>query len=116
MHPEDDIERFREHYSAMSDAELEQIANSSDELIDAAETALLDELSRRNLPLPDEDEAAQVSPQYSRPVTVRTFLDLSEALLAKGKLEAAGIRAELPDVNMARMNWFWSNMLGGVRL
>lgn len=116
MHPADDIQRFRERYAAMSDAELLQIGDSGDELTDAAEIALLDEISRRNLQLREVEATQPSAPRYSEPVTIRTFLDLSEALLARGKLEAAGIRCALPDVNMARMNWFWSNMLGGVRL
>ncbi|MGH9523241.1 MAG: hypothetical protein ACRD3E_12000 [Terriglobales bacterium] len=111
-----DLERLRERYAAMSDAELQQLADASAELTEDAETALIEELSRRHIEIPELEVNTDELPEYSRRVTLRAFLDLSEALLAKGKLEAAGIRCELPDVNMARMNWFWSNMLGGVRL
>jgi hypothetical protein len=36
--------------------------------------------------------------------------------LAKGSLEAAGIQAYLVDDNMIRMDWFISNLLGGIKL
>jgi hypothetical protein len=38
-------------------------------------------------------------------VTIRQFGDMSEALLAQGCLNAAGIEAFLTDVNIARLEW-----------
>ena len=58
---------------------------------------------------PDIDEPSQF-------VTVRRFRDLPEALLAKGSLESAGIRCILVDDNMVRLDWFISNLIGGVKL
>lgn len=49
-------------------------------------------------------------------VTVASFRDLSEALVAKGKLDAADIPCTLADDNIVRMDWFWSNLMGGVKL
>ena len=49
-------------------------------------------------------------------MTVRQFRDLPDALLAKGSLESAGIEAYLVDDNMIRMDWFISNLLGGIKL
>lgn len=49
-------------------------------------------------------------------ITLQRFRDLPEALLAKGSLESAGIECRLLDDNMVRLDWFWSNLLGGVRL
>jgi len=37
-------------------------------------------------------------------------------LLAKGCLESADIHAELVDDNMVRLDWFYSNLLGGIKL
>ncbi|MGZ4814277.1 MAG: putative signal transducing protein [Terriglobales bacterium] len=36
--------------------------------------------------------------------------------MAKGALESAGVNCVLADDNMIRMNWFYSNALGGVKL
>jgi hypothetical protein len=58
---------------------------------------------------PDDSDPAGV-------VTIRKFRDLPEALLAKGSLESAGIECYLVDDNMVRMDWFISNLLGGVKL
>lgn len=44
------------------------------------------------------------------------FRDLPTALLAKGSLESAGIEAFLADDNMVRLDWFISNLLGGIKL
>jgi len=49
-------------------------------------------------------------------VTIKKFRDLPEALLARGSLESAGIECHLVDDNMVRMDWFISNLLGGVKL
>lgn len=41
---------------------------------------------------------------------------MPEALLAKGKLESAGIESVLADGNLVRMDWLLSNAIGGIRL
>jgi hypothetical protein len=41
---------------------------------------------------------------------------LPEALVAKGRLDSVGIKCFLSDENTVRMDWLWSNALGGVRL
>jgi hypothetical protein len=55
-------------------------------------------------------------PEFEKLVTIRKFRDLPEALLAKGVLESAGIECNLLDDNMVRLDWFWSNLIGGMRL
>jgi len=114
--PEQESLRISGVYSAMSDEELEQIAESGDELSPAAQEAFQAEVAKRGLkiesaPLPGEDIF-----ELLRTVTVRQFRDLPEALLAKGSLESAGIEAYLVDDNMVRMDWFISNLLGGIKL
>jgi hypothetical protein len=49
-------------------------------------------------------------------VTLQQFRDVPEALLAKGKLESAGIACVLADGNLVRMDWLLSNAVGGIRL
>lgn len=49
-------------------------------------------------------------------VTLWKFRDLPEALLAKSKLESEGITAFLVNDEMIRMDWFWSNLIGGIWL
>ena len=46
----------------------------------------------------------------------RRYRDLPEALLAKTSLESAAIECFLTDENIVRIDWFWSNLLGGVKL
>ncbi|MGA9352303.1 MAG: DUF2007 domain-containing protein [Terriglobales bacterium] len=113
-----DAERARlaDVYSAMSNEELSRIAESGDEFSAAAQEALLAETSRRGLAPaivapPGEDRA-----EFDEFVTLRQFRDLPEALLAKSTLESAGIEALLADDNMIRLDWFYSNLLGGIKL
>jgi hypothetical protein len=49
-------------------------------------------------------------------VSIRRFRDLLAALLAKGALDSAEIESFLVDDNVIRMDWFWSNLIGGVKL
>lgn len=49
-------------------------------------------------------------------VTIRRFRDLPEALIAKGSLDSSGIDSVLVNENLVRLDWFWSNLMGGVQL
>jgi len=113
---EQEPQRMAAVYSAMSDEELVQIAESGDELSGAAQGALAAEVAKRGLRIasaPPHDESVV---EFNETVTLRQFRDLPEALLAKGSLESAGIQAYLIDDNMIRMDWFISNLLGGIKL
>ncbi|MGA9979330.1 MAG: hypothetical protein WBQ08_11955 [Candidatus Sulfotelmatobacter sp.] len=68
-------------------------------------------------PMPPRSEVAfDGEGELRELVTIRTFRDLPEALLAKGSLESAGIEALLADDNIIRLDWFWSNLMGGIKL
>jgi Putative prokaryotic signal transducing protein len=49
-------------------------------------------------------------------VMLRRYRDLPEAVIVKSILDAEGIDCVLSDENLVRMDWFWSNLLGGVKL
>jgi hypothetical protein len=55
-------------------------------------------------------------PESRELVVIRVFVDLPEALLAKGSLESAGIECFLVDDNMVRLDWFMVNVFGGIKL
>ncbi len=114
--PDEDPARLAAVYSAMSDEELARIAGSGDELSTAAQEALLTEAAKRGLTLRIEPPRGEDVIEFNETVTLRKFRDLPEALLAKGSLESAGIQAYLIDDNMIRMDWFISNLLGGIKL
>jgi hypothetical protein len=114
---EQEHEIFAAHYSRMSDSELIKLALESSALSDLAWDALEDELDRRHLEVPEPELAQQILvPERRDLVMLRAFRDVPEALLAKGSLQAYGIECFLADENMVRMDWFISNMLGGIKL
>src|SRR5437899_11649752 len=49
-------------------------------------------------------------------VMLRQFRDLPDALVAKSILDSAGIECLLGDENIVRLDWFWCNLVGGVKL
>ncbi len=107
---------FAAHYLQMSDGELLELALEPWALSDLAWDALEDELER-NLEVPEPESPAQTTlPEMRNLVVLRRFRDVPEALLAKGSIEASGIECFLADENMVRMDWFISNLLGGVKL
>ena len=114
--PEQERARIAGVYSAMSDEELGQIAQSGDELSAPAQEALLAEAAKRGLKIEIAPPRGEDVYEFNETVTLRRFLDLPEALLAKGSLESVGIQAYLVDDNMVRLNWFISNILGGIKL
>ncbi len=109
-------QRLAAVYSSMSDEELVQIAESGDELSNAAQGAFAAEVAKRGLRIEIAPPRDEWFAEFNETVTLRQFRDLPEALLAKGSLESAGIQAYLIDDNMIRMDWFISNLLGGIKL
>lgn len=49
-------------------------------------------------------------------VTLWRYRDLPEAFVARAKLDSQEIWCVFADENIVRLNWFWSNAVGGVRL
>jgi len=74
-------------------------------------------VQRRGLGVALADPAVTVDQLESQSlVAIRRFRDLPDALLAKGVLDSAGIECFLADENLVRMDWFYSNLIGGLRL
>lgn len=138
--PEQERQRLIAFYSGQMDGELEKVATQAYELTDLAREALKAEIVRRGLgvelvesaPVVKDPPVMPGDPPPPEPpaeplaldgefelrdlVTIRKFRDLPEALLAKGSLESAGIDAVLTDDNVVRLDWFWSNLMGGIKL
>jgi hypothetical protein len=117
----DERHRLAQFYAALSDGELQQLAREAESLTDEARAALASEMSRRGIileaPAEVEDGAAASRQAELRDLlTIRQFRDLPEALLAKSVLDSAGIECFLGDDNLIRMDWLWSNLLGGIKL
>jgi hypothetical protein len=102
-------------YRSASDNELLELALAYDSLTEDAQNALRAEFEHRGLEppvIPDEPPSVE----FHKLVTVQQYRDLAEAQVAKGVLDAAGLPCYLRDENALRMQWVWSNLLGGVRL
>jgi hypothetical protein len=115
IEPADEHKRLTNLYAAMTDGELQQIGEDASSLTDAAHEALNAELSRRDLPAIAQPQA-DTQIELLDLVTIRQFRDLPEAILARGILESAGIETFFADENIVRMDWFISNLVGGVKL
>lgn len=115
--PEQERQRLDRLYSGMTPEELEKVAADGADLTDTALATLKTEITRRGLAIAVNETPADVNVLEERDlVPIRRFRDLPEAQLAKGSLESSGIECFLTDDNMVRMNWFVSNLLGGVKL
>jgi hypothetical protein len=140
--PEQERQRLAEFYAGQMDGELEQVAGQAYELTDLAREALRAELAKRGLRIDLVEQAPAPPPVAATPrpgdpppeppvealpdgdgelelrnrVAIRQFRDLPEALLAKGSLDSSGIECALVDDNVVRLDWFWSNLMGGVKL
>jgi hypothetical protein len=99
--------------------ELQHLAHDFASLSPEGQQALEAEFRRRDL-IPELDlrvhNQGEDIMEWDDLVVVRQFRDLPEALSAKGSLESAGIKGVLVDDNMVRMDWFISNLLGGIKL
>jgi hypothetical protein len=120
---EQERERLARVYAAMSDGELEKIANEVADLTDVARQVLEAEVAHRGIVVEQvsvavarREVAAALAVGPEGLVTIRQFRDLHDALLAQGTLQSAGIECFIADDNMVRLDWFISNLLGGVKL
>ncbi len=112
-------QRLADLYAAMADSELQLLRRDFASLSPEAKEVVEAEFRRRDLiadvdlsePDPGQDEL-----EWNDLVMLRQLRDLPEALLAKGSLESAGIETFLVDDNIVRMDWFISNLVGGIKL
>jgi hypothetical protein len=123
------------------DGELEKIAGPAYELTAPAREALRAELAKRGLRVELAEPPVVVPGQPLKPMpgppspepllveaisdgefelrplaTIARFRDLPEALLAKGSLKSAGIDSFRADDNVVRLDWFWSNLMGRIKV
>jgi Putative prokaryotic signal transducing protein len=117
FNPGRERQQLAEVYADMADGELKKLAADAGTLTDMAKEVLKSELSKRKLDIALQDTTATAKEEaLSQLVTLRTYRDVPEALLAKSVLDSAGVECFLGDENTIRMDWLWSNLLGGVKL
>lgn len=122
--PENERQRLTMWYGAMSDDELQKVGREPRELTDWAFETLREEMKKRGLswagddmPLPSQMEPqSTVEDPGNRPVVLRRYRDMPQAFVEKSVLEDAGIECFLQDDNVVRMDWLWSNAMGGIKL
>ncbi|MGB8802456.1 MAG: hypothetical protein WCC97_17395 [Candidatus Acidiferrales bacterium] len=113
---EGERQRLTDWYTAKSDEELAQLASDAGSLTELARSALSAVISRRGLDIPLVEKVSADDAEQFEVIAIRRYRDIPAALLAKSILDSAGIENFLTDVNTVRMDWLWSNALGGVRL
>jgi hypothetical protein len=112
--------RLAELYAGMEKGELEEIAMDTNSLTAVAWEVLRAEMLSRGIEAPPANaEAAQTSASKNEapsPVMIARYGGVPEALLAKSMLDSAGIESFLGDENLVRLDWFYSNLVGGIKL
>jgi len=107
--------RAARYYETLTEEELRRLAHDAWSLTDAGKEALQAELVRRSLNFVLA-AAPPLDIPASKLIILRKFRDMPGALLAQSALESAGIESFLRDETTIRMDWLWSNALGGVKL
>ena len=108
-------EQLISFYASLTDEELIKIGSQFESLTSDAQIVLREEFDRRSLDAPELEEPPDAF-DFQELVTIRTFRDPSDAMMAKSVLDSAGIPCLMKDENMVRMQWMWSNLIGGIRL
>jgi len=116
LDPEAPQKRLAEYYASLTDVELRSLAENVWSLTDSAKLLVEAELLRRGLEIQLRGPADGVNHSFQTLVILRSFRDIPEAILAQSILDSAEIECFLFDENIIRMYWFWSNLLGGVKL
>ena len=107
-------------YASLEGEELEEIAADADSLTELAREALRSELLSRGMQAPpaekENSETSGSEREAPGPVMVGRYRDSGEAMIAKSMLDSAGIESFLSDENLVRLDWFYSNLVGGIKL
>jgi hypothetical protein len=64
----------------------------------------------------DASKAKEAVEKDGKPVILRTYRDITEAMVDRTVLESAGIQCFLFDDNLIRLDWFVSNAVGGAKI
>ena len=108
-------QQLEQQFAAMTDAEMLHLGAQYASLTDDAQALVRSEFKRRSLETPTtEDDAPPDALEGVK--TIRQYRDQAEAILARSVLESAGIGCYLRDENTIRIDWLWSNLMGGIRL
>ncbi len=111
-----DYGEMKSHLQQIDEPTLQQIGAQYAQLTEEAQTLVRAEYARRSLEAPlVEDEPAETEGEGGVTV-IRQFRDPTEASMARSVLESAGIACFLRDENTVRIDWLWSNLMGGIRL
>jgi hypothetical protein len=112
--------RLAELYAGMEKGELEEIAGDADSLTPVAREALRSEMLSRGMEAPPAnaraEETSASKDEAPSPVIIARYGSVPEALLAQSMLDSAGIESFLGDENLVRLDWFYSNLVGGIKL
>jgi Putative prokaryotic signal transducing protein len=111
---EQERKRLEHVYSGMTEGELRILAEDAVSLSSEAVQALNAEIARRKLDIALSKSRDEAGVRSEELVTIRTFRELAEAMLAKGMLDSAGIQCAVLDDNTGRM--LGSRAVGGIRL
>ena len=138
--PAQEYERLAQRYAQMPNEQLVLVSRDFADLTDLAQQTLRAEFDKRQLSFPETTKAAAPLASETAPVivpdalviddtttvtplpdrdglvVVRSFRDLPNAAMAKSALDSAGIQSFLGDDNIVRLDWFYSNLVGGVKV
>ena len=106
--------RLERVYSGMAEGELRALAEDSRSLTPDAVQALKAEIARRKLDIAFSQCGNEAGAESEELVTIQSFRELPEAMLAKGMLDSAGIPCVVVDENIGRM--LGSGAVAGIRL
>lgn len=117
---EKERQRLTALYAGMQEPELAEIAADAQSLTEIAREILRADMSRRGMTPPPETTAPTIidanKSELPKPVIIGRYRDLPEASVAKSILDSAGIESFLIDDNLVRLDWFYSNLVGGIKL
>jgi len=111
---EQERKRLQRVYSGMTEGELGALAEDAVSLTSEAVQALSTEIALRKLDIAVSKSGDEGGVRSEELVTIRTFHELHEAMLAKGMLDSAGIQCVVVDDNTGRM--LGSRAVGGIRM
>lgn len=114
---DEERQRLARWYGDMDEEELKEIASKEGSLTDVAREVIRAEMLRRGLKVEQEVLREPTAGDNGMKLAkIREFTFVPDALVAKSILDSAGIKCFLSDETTIRMDWLWSNALGGVKL